>query len=33
MHDLSIVIPVYCSEDSLDELYRRLVTTLDNEAK
>jgi len=33
MHDLSIVIPVYCSEDSLDELYRRLVTTLDNEAE
>ena len=33
MPDLSIIIPVYCSEDSLDELYRRLVATLDNEAK
>lgn len=32
MPSLSIIIPVYCSEGSLDELYRRLVATLDHEA-
>ena len=32
MPTVSIVVPVYRSEDSLNELYRRLVATLEREA-